>query len=200
MRARFFINLSDEQGLAPEEAKPVEYFPEHRMIDERVPSEAVTRSCVSCHALAKPLSWRRSPEDWKLLINTHVAFSRGSTASISSARRNVPANPPPPPGTDTRAPVEQALAYLNQAGSLHRRNGPTGTRACARRNLMATGLFLARNPAKEKFFGSVEIGRDANRRWFHDKNKLTFPPTTRLSLSPASHRLYRLCLARTFYH
>src|SRR5258707_3377258 len=66
--------LSDEQGLAPEEAKPVEYFPEHRMIDERVPSEAITRSCVSCHALAKPLSWRRSPEDWKLLVNTHVAF------------------------------------------------------------------------------------------------------------------------------
>jgi len=66
--------LSDEQGLAPEEAKPVEYFPEHRMIDERVPSEAVTRSCVSCHALAKPLSWRRSSEDWKLLINTHIAF------------------------------------------------------------------------------------------------------------------------------
>ncbi len=43
--------ISDEQGLAPEEAKAVEYFPEHRMIDERVPSEAITRSCVACHAL-----------------------------------------------------------------------------------------------------------------------------------------------------
>src|SRR5258708_30049692 len=66
--------LSDEQGLAPEEAKPVDYFPEHRMIDERVPSETITRSCVSCHALAKPLSWRRNPEDWKLLFNTHLYF------------------------------------------------------------------------------------------------------------------------------
>jgi len=66
--------LSDEHGLAPEEAKPVEYFPEHRMIDEKVPNEDVTRSCVSCHVLAKPLSWRRSSDDWKLLINTHIAL------------------------------------------------------------------------------------------------------------------------------
>ena len=66
--------LSDEQGLAPEEARPVEYFPEHRMVDEKVPSEDITRACVSCHALAKPLSWRRSPEDWKMLANTHAAL------------------------------------------------------------------------------------------------------------------------------
>jgi len=79
------------------------------MIDERVPSEAVTRSCVSCHALAKPLSCA-------------VVLRIGSSSSIPTLLfpwvdslnfqrpPQRPGDPPPPPGTDTRAPVEQALA------------------------------------------------------------------------------------------
>jgi quinohemoprotein amine dehydrogenase len=167
--------LSDEQGLAPEEAKPVEYFPEHRMIDERVPSEAITRSCVSCHALAKPLSWRRSPEDWKLLVNTHIAFFPWVDSLNFQRPPQRPGDPPPPPGTDTRAPVEQALAYLAQAGSLHSAEWADWHARMRSPKLDGRWLVSGMQPGKGKFFGTVEITAMPSGDGFTTKTKLTFP-------------------------
>ena len=47
--------LSTSHGLAPEEAKPVMYIPEHRILDEPVPNEAVRTSCMGCHPLGRGL-------------------------------------------------------------------------------------------------------------------------------------------------
>src|SRR5260370_12676695 len=66
--------LATYHGLAPEEAKPLMYIPEHRIQDEVIPNETFRTTCNNCHALGKALSWRRSKEDWKLLANMHVAF------------------------------------------------------------------------------------------------------------------------------
>jgi quinohemoprotein amine dehydrogenase len=66
--------LSTYHGLAPEEAKPVMYMPEHRIKDEAFPSETVRTVCMNCHPLGRAFSWRRSKEDWKLLTNMHIAF------------------------------------------------------------------------------------------------------------------------------
>jgi quinohemoprotein amine dehydrogenase len=66
--------LSTYHGLAPEEAKPLMYIPEHRIQDEVIPNETFRTTCNNCHALGKALSWRRTKEDWKLLTNMHVAF------------------------------------------------------------------------------------------------------------------------------
>lgn len=67
--------LSNTHGLAPEEAKPVMYLPEHRVLDEtNIPSESVRTSCAACHAFAQPLSWRRSSLEWKNLQDLHVAL------------------------------------------------------------------------------------------------------------------------------
>src|SRR5258708_13321467 len=64
--------LSDAHGLAPEEAKPIQYFVEREVVDEKLPNDDVEHACASCHALAKPLSWRRTPQDWDYLENIHV--------------------------------------------------------------------------------------------------------------------------------
>jgi quinohemoprotein amine dehydrogenase len=66
--------LATYHALAPEEAKPLMYIPEHRIQDETIPNENIRGTCNNCHALGKALSWRRSKEDWKLLSNMHVAF------------------------------------------------------------------------------------------------------------------------------
>src|SRR6202162_2709378 len=67
--------LSTYHGLAPEEAKPVMYLAEKRIQDETlIPNDTLRGACANCHPLARPLSWRRSPEDWKLLANLHVAL------------------------------------------------------------------------------------------------------------------------------
>jgi quinohemoprotein amine dehydrogenase len=66
--------LATYHGLAPEEARPVMYFAEHRVQDEEVPNETVRSTCMNCHALGKAFSWRRSKEEWRLLTNMHSAF------------------------------------------------------------------------------------------------------------------------------
>jgi len=66
--------LSTKHGLAPEEAEPVRYAVERRIHDEsRMSTENFRTACAKCHALARPLSWRRSREDWQELANMHAA-------------------------------------------------------------------------------------------------------------------------------
>jgi quinohemoprotein amine dehydrogenase len=167
--------LSDEQGLAPEEAKPVEYFPEHRMVDEKVPNDEVSKACVACHVLAKPLSWRRSSEEWKTLVNTHVAlFPWVDSLNFQRFPRR-PGEPPPPPGTDLRPPVEQALAFLAQSGSLHSPEWAEWHASMRAPKLSGRWLVSGSQPGKGKFFGVMDVELAPSAENFTTKTKLTFP-------------------------
>ena len=165
--------LSDEHGLAPEEAKPIEYFPEHRMIDEKVPNEDVTRSCVSCHALAKPLSWRRSADDWKLLINTHIALYPWVDGLNFQRPPPHPGQLAPPP--DAKQPVDQALAFLAQSGSLHSPEWSEWQAGKRSPKLSGRWLVSGSQPGKGKFFGVMDIETAASAEGFSTKTKLMFP-------------------------
>lgn len=102
-------SLSISHGLAPEEAKPVMFIPEQRMIDEALPSDVMKDTCASCHPLARAASWRRSKEEWDLLIAMHMGYF--PVTDINFRRFRGP-NDNPAPGADTRQPFEQAAAYL----------------------------------------------------------------------------------------
>src|SRR5258708_15511759 len=67
-------SLSTDHGLAPEEAKPVMYFVEHRIQDEEFPNEVVRETCAACHPIARARSWYRSKEEWDLLVNIHRGY------------------------------------------------------------------------------------------------------------------------------
>jgi quinohemoprotein amine dehydrogenase len=65
--------LSTKHGLAPEEAKSVLYDVERRVHEETaVLDRTVVSACTNCHNLARPLSWRRSADDWKQFGVEHV--------------------------------------------------------------------------------------------------------------------------------
>jgi quinohemoprotein amine dehydrogenase len=74
MEARSVVKyLSSSHGLAPEEAKSVMYYAERRIHDETETTEGTPlAACTKCHQAARPLSWRRSVDDWKQLADTHV--------------------------------------------------------------------------------------------------------------------------------
>lgn len=167
--------LSDEHGLAPEEARPVEYFPEHRMVDEKVPNEEVTRSCVACHVLAKSLSWRRSSEEWKALVNTHIAFFPWVESLNFQRFPHRPGEPPPPPGTDMRPPVDQALAFLEQSGSLHSPEWAEWHASMRSPRLSGHWLVSGSQLGKGKFFGVMDIEAVPSAEGFSTKTKLTYP-------------------------
>lgn len=172
---RILRYLSDEQGLAPEEAKPVAYFPEHRMVDEKVPSEDITRACVACHILAKPLSWRRSSEEWKQLVNTHIALYPWVESLNFQRFPPRPGQPPPPPGTDLRPPVEQALEFLEKSGSLHSAEWAEWHARMRPPKLSGRWLVSGSQPGKGKFFGVMDVEGSSSADVFSTKTKLSYP-------------------------
>jgi quinohemoprotein amine dehydrogenase len=76
--------LSNYHGLAPEEARPVMYMAEHRIIDEAIPNESVRATCMNCHALGRPFQWRRPREEWSLLADMHSALYQQAEAAFRS--------------------------------------------------------------------------------------------------------------------
>jgi quinohemoprotein amine dehydrogenase len=117
-------SLSTDHGLAPEEAKPVMYFVEHRIKDEEFPNDTVREACAACHPIARARSWYRSKEDWDLLVNMHRGYftvseasfrGRGgagaATAATGRGGRGAAAATPATP-VDTRPASDQAVEYL----------------------------------------------------------------------------------------
>jgi quinohemoprotein amine dehydrogenase len=125
--------LSSSHGLAPEEAKPVMYLPEHRLVDEtNIPNDTVHDACANCHAFGRPLSWRRPKADWQLLANMHIflysqaenIFRRGSNAFWERPNRRGEAGQGASgqegsPAANQPEPVDVAIDYLAKAAPLH---------------------------------------------------------------------------------
>src|SRR5580704_8549619 len=78
--------LATNHGLAPEEAKPVMYMPEHRIQDEDVPNEAVRSACMNCQALVRPFSWHRTRDEWSLLATLHSALYQQADSAFRGGR------------------------------------------------------------------------------------------------------------------
>jgi quinohemoprotein amine dehydrogenase len=128
--------LSANNGLAPEEAKPIFWEAEHRLFrDQEDPTlvpAAMQHVCNYCHTIGRVLGQRRTKEDYQKLATMHVALfpytdvmvfrpypSSASldeipvTATTVGAYETTISYPKPPePSPDGKAPIERALDYL----------------------------------------------------------------------------------------
>ncbi len=108
--------LSNNLGLAPEEAKPAAWDVEKRWPDFKYSANADAEStCNKCHSLGRVISQRRTRGEWDLLVAMHrgwypltdnQAFRRGGPAPSG---RSADGRPP-----DMRHPVEKAIDHLSQ--------------------------------------------------------------------------------------
>lgn len=151
--------LATYHGLAPEEAKPVMYFAEHRMQDEtNIPSDNVRGACVNCHAMARPLSWRRSANDWKLLANLHSAlYPQADDAfrlGIMAGRFDLDRSHFDP---DAKMPVDEALAYLTKTAPLWTPEFSAWRARMRTPKLAGRWIVTAHVPGKGKFYGDMEV-------------------------------------------
>jgi quinohemoprotein amine dehydrogenase len=115
-------SLSASHGLAPEEAKPVMYMAEHTIPDEIYPTPTMRTTCASCHAFGRPASWRRSLEEWKLLVNMHIGYypnAEGEAAWRRRAGEDIFAAGPDAPVGQRPKLVDLALDYLSKNYPLH---------------------------------------------------------------------------------
>jgi quinohemoprotein amine dehydrogenase len=114
-------SLSTDHGLAPEEAKPIMYFVEHRIQDEEFPNEVVRETCAACHPIARAKSWHRSKEEWDLLVEMHRGYFIVSEQSFRGRGAGGRGATPVPgtPAVDSRPASDQAVEYLAKAYALN---------------------------------------------------------------------------------
>src|SRR5581483_10742764 len=125
--------LAASHGLAPEEARSVMYYPEHRIHDENeIADRALVETCTKCHAAARPLSWRRSLEDWKQLAERHVARYK-------------------------MKPNSEAIAALGRLAPLHTPEWDAWSSRSVALNLTGRWLVSARLPGHGRYIGEMNV-------------------------------------------
>jgi quinohemoprotein amine dehydrogenase len=107
--------LSTNLGLAPEEAKPVAWEAERRLIDFKYTANAMpNRPATRCHSLGRVISQRRTKTEWDLLIATHRGLyplvDNQAFAAADRRRAIRPRATDVPP--DNRHPVEKTIDHL----------------------------------------------------------------------------------------
>jgi quinohemoprotein amine dehydrogenase len=151
--------LATDHGLAPEEAKPIMYYAEHRIQDEtNIPNDNVKGACANCHALARPLSWRRTAQDWKYLANLHVAlypqadeaFRLGINAGGFDEGQHH-ADPGAP------LPVDIALEYLAKTAPLETPEWAAWRARMRAPKLSGKWMVTAYVPGRGRFIGDMEV-------------------------------------------
>jgi quinohemoprotein amine dehydrogenase len=151
--------LATYHGLSPEEAKPIMYYAEHRIQDEtNIPNDSVRGACANCHAMARPLSWRRSAEDWRYLANLHIAlypqadeaFRLGLNAGgFDESRHHLAPGAP--------LPLDDALAYLSKTAPLQTPEWAAWRARMRAPKLAGKWIGSAYIPGHGNFYGEMEV-------------------------------------------
>lgn len=181
--------LSNYHGLAPEEARPVMYMAEHRIIDEPIPNESVRTTCMNCHALGRPFQWRRPREEWSLLADMHsalyqqadMAFRRttpaavGSGAAAGGARGGRGGGRGPAAATEAAVPVvapaaaagqptislDTTLDFLAKQYPLHTPEWGAWRARMRAPRIAGKWLIAAHVPGRGKYYGELTIAPGA---------------------------------------
>ncbi len=108
--------LSNNLGLAPEEAKPAAFEVEHQMVDYKYTDRDTEQTCSKCHSMGRVISQRRVKSEWELLVAMHrgyYPFSDFQAFRRMGPRRTEPGPDGRPP--DNEHPMDKAIKNLSAA-------------------------------------------------------------------------------------
>lgn len=152
-------SLSNSHGLAPEEARPVNYEVERRTLqDELNKPKDLAGTCDSCHTLGRILYQRRTGQDWGLLINMHRGFypiiDRQTFRRMGPANRERDAEGRLP---DTRHPSERVVEYLGKAQPIETKEWAEWSTSMRPARIGGAWALSGWEPGKGAVFGRVTI-------------------------------------------
>ena len=151
--------LATYHGLAPEEAKPIMYYAEHRIQDEtNIPNDNVHGACANCHAWRGRCRGGARRKIGKMLANLHIAlypqadeaFRLGINAGGFDEDRHH-ADPGAP------LPVDEALAYLSKTAPLQTPEWAAWRARMRAPKLAGRWIVSAYIPGRGKFYGDMEV-------------------------------------------
>lgn len=168
-------SLSATHGLAPEEARPVMYIAERRIQDETITDENVRGACASCHAIGRARSWRRSRDEWNLLVAMHSGYFQ--VADFTSFYRFIPPLEPgaaPPQGQDRRQPVEVAIESLSKDLPLNTPEWAAWRARMRAPKLSGRWIVSGYQSGRGKVIGEMVVEPGASEDEFSTNIKLTY--------------------------
>ncbi|MBV9507359.1 MAG: quinohemoprotein amine dehydrogenase subunit alpha, partial [Acidobacteriia bacterium] len=190
--------LSANNGLAPEEAKPVFWEAEHRLFrdqTDKIPSEALQHTCNYCHTIGRVLNQRRTRDDYEKLINMHLGLFPGAENTLRPRRPSrlqeaapvaysaptgsnpaVVAAPPPAVSvrTDGRYPADVAIDYLTKAQPLLTPEWTAWKAMMRTPKLEGKWLLTGYQQGKGRVFGTVTIERGTAPDEFVSKTEIEY--------------------------
>ena len=172
--------LSANNGLAPEEAKPVFWEAEHRLFrdqSDKIPADALQHTCNYCHTIGRVLTQRRTKEDYDKLVMMHIGLFPGAEntlhprrptsepaepVTMSSPTGNYPSVVPSPPllvpfRRDGKYPAEIAVEYLAKAQPLMTPEWASWKAVMRTPKLQGEWLLTGYQQGKGRVFGTVTI-------------------------------------------
>jgi len=193
--------LSANNGLAPEEAKPIFWEAEHRMFrdqSDKIPDDALQHTCNYCHTIGRVLAQRRTREDYEKLINMHLGLFPGAENTLKPRRPSGPAaempvamsspaggNPavvPPPPAAvparaDGKTPADVAVDYLAKAQPLITPQWSAWKAVMRAPKLEGKWLLTGYQQGKGRVFGTVTVEPGASADEFITKTEIEYAST-----------------------
>jgi quinohemoprotein amine dehydrogenase len=146
--------LSNNQGLAPSEAKPGRFEAERRMIEYRYTADRVTENtCRACHSMGRVITQRRTRDEWSLLVATHRGLYPNADFQVFRGGTPDSANP-------TR-PMETAISHLARTFPLRTPEWTAWSASLRSAPIDGTWLLSGSEPGKGTFFGKVTITKSA---------------------------------------
>src|SRR5437016_2112871 len=174
--------LSDNNGLAPEEAKPAFWEAEHRMFrdqSDKIPDDALQHTCNYCHTIGRVVTQRRTRDDYEKLINMHLGLFPGAENQLRPRRPGGPqaevpvllaaptggtpavSSPPPVPNSNLRAdgkdPADVAIDYLSTAQPLMTPEWASWKAVMRTPKLAGKWMITGYQQGKGRLFGTMTI-------------------------------------------
>lgn len=151
--------LSNNHGLAPEEAKAASWETERRLIDFKYTASPDTEIvCIQCHSMGRVISQRRTKEEWNLLIAMHRGWYPLSDFQAFRRGGPLPPNPSPEAGPqDKRQPVEKAIDHLSKTFPLKTPEWTAWSATMRPARLDGTWTLSGWDLGKGAIYGSVTI-------------------------------------------
>ncbi len=154
--------LSNNLGLAPDEAKPAAWEVERRLIDYKYTANAdAEATCIRCHSMGRVISQRRTRGEWDLVIAMHRGWY--PLVDNQAFRRNGP--PPRDTATDGRPPdlrhpVEKAIDHLARTFPLKTPEWTAWSATMRPARIEGTWALSGWDPGKGAIYGRVTITAD----------------------------------------
>jgi len=189
--------LSNNNGLAPEEAKPIFWEAEHRTFrtqeDENGVPPELQRTCNYCHTIGRVLGQRRPREEYEKLANTHIGMFPGAENVYRPNPRTTNPEDLPVASTvgasggpvtllypaaakveATKTPLDIALDYLAKTQPLMTPEWAAWKAVMHPPALAGTWLINAYQPGKGRAYGKMTIEATASPDEFMTKIELHY--------------------------